>query len=196
VRGSIGIRIGDGQPTQQAAYAGRQFIQIVGFDQKIIGPFVQQRDPVTDAAARGGDHDAGFHMGALQTLQQHFTADVGQTQVENDKVVVVAVRSLGKFFATNNPVDGKALLAQVLLNGTTQHFVVFNQQYTHGISPDVSWCHSTHPLWMASLRLTIPAFNKSRLQPGDVDQVLHLRTETGRTAGLKFAASVEYSRFF
>jgi hypothetical protein len=49
---------------------------------------------------------------------------------------------------------------------------------------------------MASLRLTVPAFNKPQLQAEEVGRVLHLCTETGRTGGLKFAASEEYSRFF
>jgi hypothetical protein len=49
---------------------------------------------------------------------------------------------------------------------------------------------------MASLWLTIPAFNKPQLQAEEVGRVLHRITKIVRTGGLKFAASEEYSRFF
>ena len=118
-------------PAHQRADTRREFVEVEGLDQVIVGAGVESAHAVGDRVARG-DHQHGHGEAALaQRGEQFETGFPGQAQVEQHQFVHrVGQREFGRA-AVLDPVDAVTLLAQPVVYGGADHRVIFNEQQAH-----------------------------------------------------------------
>ena len=122
-------------PAHQRAETRREFVEVEGLDEVIVGARVESAHAIGNRVARG-DHQHRHGEAALaQRGEQFETGFPGQAQVEQHQFVHrVGQREFGRA-AVLDPVDAVTLLAQPVVHGGADHRVIFNEQQAHRAFP-------------------------------------------------------------
>src|SRR3984885_2781950 len=117
--------------TQHRTHAGGDFVQIEGFDDVIVGACIESRDSVLNlVASRENDDRRG--VASLAQLAQHIDAvAVRQPKVEQHQVEMRGLQGGPRALAVAHPIHGEGRLAKRRVQALPNHFIVFNEQYTH-----------------------------------------------------------------
>ena len=125
----------------QRAQARRQFAQIDGLDDVVVGAAVQALDARVDGIARGQHQHRRAHALGANGGQRVQPVLARQAQIEHRRLVLSRQQLALGGDAIAHPVDRKAMLAQTRLQARAEQFVVFSQQHAHGRSQSSSsWC--------------------------------------------------------
>src|SRR5690606_12403219 len=116
---------------RQRAHPGGQLDQLERLGDVIVGATVQTGHAVSHAVARSENQHGQCLPRCAQLTQGFQTAFAGQIEIEQKKVVVLAVEGLHDLAAFLQPIDGIALLAEKFAQGIAQSGVVFNHEYSH-----------------------------------------------------------------
>ena len=113
------------------ADARRQFGQVEGLHEVVVGPGIQPFDPVRHLVERGQD-DHGRHVAArAQGFEKADAAAVGQHQVEQDQIVSGAGHGIAGRIQPRDPVHRLAVACDLVAHGGAQNRVVLDQQDAH-----------------------------------------------------------------
>jgi len=120
-----------GGTAQHRTHAGGDFVQIEGFDDVIVGACIESRDSVLNlVASRENDDRRG--VASLAQLAQHIDAvTVRQPKIEQHQVEMRGLQGGPRALAVAHPIHGEGRLAKRRVQALPNHFIVFNEQYTH-----------------------------------------------------------------
>ena len=130
VDGEAGRRLGAGAADHRPE-AGKEFREVEGLDDIIIGPMVEPADPVPRAIA-GCEHDDGSALAEAEALQHGPTIQPGQHAIEDDRVIVPGEGFIEAIETVFSGVHGVAFLAQRLGEAVQEVGFVFDEKQAHG----------------------------------------------------------------
>jgi hypothetical protein len=111
--------------------ARRQFAQVIGFDEVVVGAEVEHADAVV-AKAPSGRHDHRRRVSAgAHVLQAVVTGGFGQAEVEDDAVVAERRDQPEQLVAVLHPFDGVAIAHHEDAGRKPEIGIVFSQQQSH-----------------------------------------------------------------
>ena len=127
-----------GAAAQQRAHAGQQLLALEGLDQIVVGPGVEPRHARLERVARGEDEDGHVALLAQPAADLH-AVELGQAQVEHDRVGLEVVRLVERGLTVARDAD----LVALLVEGTAEHAgdigVVLDNQHPGSSAHPASW---------------------------------------------------------
>src|SRR6185436_6622547 len=115
----------------EGAQAGQELGELEGLDQVVVGAGVEAAHPVRQPIARGEDQHRGRILLFPQGPQHGQAVQLGQHDVEDDRVIRVGLRVPEALLAVGGAIHRIAGLAQSLGHRASQRFVIFDEEHAH-----------------------------------------------------------------
>ncbi len=110
----------------QCRQAGGNFVECEGFAQIIIGAAVEAGQAVGQGVA-GGEYQHGRVVPLLPPAGENVHAvDVGQAEIEHHGIVRCVGKGVAAVFAVFQPIDGKAVFGEAVIEAVADVGVVFD----------------------------------------------------------------------
>ena len=119
-------------PPQQRAQSGQQLRQGERLDQVVVGAGIEPLDPVVDGVARGEHQDRRVVTGAAHAAAHGEPVDVGQPEVEDQRVRGGLRQRLERLAARGHGHHLVALEAEGPVDGPADGEVVVHHEDAHG----------------------------------------------------------------
>ena len=121
--------------TRERPRPRRQFRELKRFDEVIVGTGIEPAHAIAYAVERGKQKHRQPRVTRAQALEHFKTGKLGQADVEDQQVELMAAKSSVGFAAVLGPVDSVARLTEGALQPVRERRIVFRDQDTHRLPP-------------------------------------------------------------
>ena len=128
-------------PADHGAQSGQQLLEGERLDQVVVRAQVEASDAIGELVTRAENQDRRLRPARAQAAQDGQAVDLGEHDVEQDRVVRVGLGKGQPLFAVARGVDGVAGFAQPLGQRARQRLEVLDQKHPHASSmPRAAGC--------------------------------------------------------